>query len=171
MKKVILLLLVAMAVCGCKNKPETSLNSEVQKLRQEVAQLKQQLREKELAEAKANANTGENARTIETTRTDEHTPDESSTISFHLYGHIGQNYDCSMTLDNGEGTVYLDNNTRDIAFNSYNPETGQLVLDSYFADGKYIGQYIGKYNPNGPSYVGTFYNVKGSTVEFSLYER
>lgn len=156
MKKVSFMLLVLLAASSCKNTPDASLNSEVKKLRQEVAELKQQLDEKD----------DDDATEDESAPMDDSTPEDNNSIDFALTGRIGGYYNCSMVLENGEGTVHLGGGSRDVVFNSYNRNSGQLVLDAYMPNGKYIGQYVGKYGKGG--YNGTFYNVKGSTVTFEL---
>ena len=79
----------------------------------------------------------------------------------------------SMYIDGyGGGTYTYDNNgtslTRSIKIKSYDGATGHLLIESYGNNGVYIGLFDG-YTRNNNSYIGTFTNYKGGTVEFRLF--
>lgn len=94
-------------------------------------------------------------------------------LSFTIYGQIGGYYDCTMTLENGEGVVDgLNLGQRQVSVFEFdgNDYGGRLVLDAYL-NGEYIGQYEGTfYNTvEGISYSGIFRNTQtGGKVDFNL---
>lgn len=94
-------------------------------------------------------------------------------LSFTIYGQIGGFYDCTMTLENGEGVVDgLNLGQRQVSVFEFdgNDYGGRLVLDAYL-NGEYIGQYEGTYynTSEGIAYSGVFRNSKtGGKVDFDL---
>lgn len=86
--------------------------------------------------------------------------------SYTFVGSIGGDKNVILTLNNGEGQVKLSSGVRMIETDTYDANTGKLVLRSFFKNGSMVGHYDGTMN-NG-MYTGVFTNLKGGKVNFSL---
>lgn len=94
-------------------------------------------------------------------------------LMLNLTGSIGTSNDAVFVIDrpNGEGeatfTAGGEHVLRKLKLESYEKATGRLVVKEFFADGKYIGDFVGTW-VNGV-YKGTFTNkTNGGKVNFSL---
>ena len=91
-------------------------------------------------------------------------------IPYNKYysGSIGTAQGCMSVDNNGQGSYTYDCNgtdlTRNIIVESYDNQTGLLLIKSYDKSGKYIGMFEGRLRND--SYSGVFTNYKGNTVDF-----
>lgn len=93
-------------------------------------------------------------------------------LSLNLHGSIGGANDAIFTLSgiNNDGftsfTVSGVRNERKLRFGSYDKQSGKLIIQEYFTNGQYVGDFVGTYK-NGV-YEGVFTNTKGGKVNFRL---
>ena len=78
-----------------------------------------------------------------------------------------------LTIDDQGGGYYIYDNSgtdlkRQIKVETYDASSGYLVINSFDTDGDYIGKFVG-FAKDSDSYSGAFTNIKGGSVEFSLY--
>ena len=88
-------------------------------------------------------------------------------------GYFGGADDAVLTYDDKtddgviEFTINGVKNVRKVKMGSYDSSTNTLILNEYFTNGKYVGDFVGTWK-NGV-YQGVFTNTKGGSVNFKLY--
>ena len=99
--------------------------------------------------------------------------ESGSALQLNLRGSIGGANDAVFNLNGttGEGetsfTVAGTRNDRKLKLGSFDEQSGKLVIEEYFTNGKYIGDFVGTYK-NGV-YKGVFTNKQsGGKVDFNL---
>lgn len=89
----------------------------------------------------------------------------SDKVSFA--GSIGGDSNCTMEMENGEGTYTVGVGTRELHVTKYDQLTGSLTIDAYMkSNGNHLGEFRGTFK-NGV-YEGTFMNHQGGKVPFNL---
>lgn len=94
-------------------------------------------------------------------------------FALNLSGKFGGADDAVLTYDDKtddgviEFTIDGVKNVRKVKMGSYDSSTNTLILNEYFTNGKYVGDFVGTWK-NGV-YQGVFTNTKGGSVNFKLY--
>lgn len=97
---------------------------------------------------------------------------QSAKFGLSLTGKFGGADDAVLTYDDKtddgiiEFTINGVKNVRKVRMGSYDSSTNTLILNEYFTNGKYVGDFRGTWK-NGV-YQGVFTNTKGGSVNFKL---
>ena len=90
-------------------------------------------------------------------------------VRFWMHGSIGGTEYAIMEMNGMTGSFEYAGIKRKLKFSSYDRKTGKLILSEYDLKGKYIGQFVGTYQPLKGTYKGTFTNTKGGKTNFELW--
>ena len=100
-------------------------------------------------------------------------PSAGKDLNLSLTGFIGDGTDAAFNYNgqSDEGTVSFTSNgaynQRMLKLGAYDATTGKLVMNEFFSNGNYIGDFVGTYS--GGVYEGTFTNKNsGGQVQFRL---
>lgn len=88
--------------------------------------------------------------------------------TLYLTGSIGDDYGAEMSINPSGGYYIFLNTQRNTVVDSYDAQSGNLVISGYNSNKKYIGTFRGRLR-NG-TYSGTFTNYKNQTIQFNLSE-
>ncbi len=181
MKKVFLAAIAILTMVACKNEPKQQaqdaeeLKAQTEKMVNELVNQKvdsikkaeEALKEKEKA-------IDEEKEAVEQARrkAERIAAEHSSNIYMFFVGKIGGDENAEINLNGKTGTYTFLDMTRNVTVDSYNENTGDLVISGYERKtGKYIGRFVGKVRTlsNGwHGYRGKFTNYKGVSLPFDL---
>lgn len=89
---------------------------------------------------------------------------------YSFMGKIGEDNNCTLNINNGQGTYTVAVGERIVSVDSYDKNTGRLIILAYFkTKGNALGRFEGIYKDG--EYSGVFTNTKGGHVKFSLYRK
>lgn len=103
---------------------------------------------------------------------DDSTEDSFQPLSqaYSFIGKIGEDNNCTLNINEGQGTYTVAVGERIITVDSYDYNTGKLTILAYFkAKGNALGRFEGVYKDG--EYSGVFTNTKGGQVNFNLIRK
>ena len=90
--------------------------------------------------------------------------------AYSFIGKIGEDNNCTLNINEGQGTYTVAVGERIITVDSYDYNTGKLTILAYFkTKGNALGRFEGVYKDG--EYSGVFTNTKGGQVNFNLIRK